>query len=169
MPDDLYVKSAREAIPLVDVDRKFIWWALLILAIGTAIKKTPASWVPWLRWHDYQEGWPVYLACELVIIFGTLALLRRKVRLFTNVRAFLFVVVLQVLVSIVWEATFAVPLGWWNYQMRAMVGVTISPWSNLPIEACFLWVSVGWGVMVMYETAKIKAVTGYSWRRVLRG
>jgi hypothetical protein len=171
VPRRLHAKLAHDAVPIAQLDKKFLVAALAVLVAGIVIKKMPGTWldVIGMRWHGSQEGWPYYLMFELALVFGTLAALYKRVHKFTNARAFLFVMALQVLISIVWEATLALPYGWWNYRMTAMIGVTIMPWSRLALEGSFLWVSVGWSVMLMYEAAKIQAVTGYSWRKVLRG
>ena len=161
LPRDVYEREAHDALPLVQWNKRLIITALVILAVGVLVKK---FWP-----HPYHEGWPYYLFAELVIVFLPLCALYNKVHKFTNPRAFLFVMVLQVLVSIVWEATLALPYGYWNYKLTAMVGLVAIPWSNLALEACFLWVSVAWGVMFMYELSKIKGLTGKSWYQVLRG
>jgi hypothetical protein len=160
LPRDEYVREAHAALPVVQWNKRLIITAFVILAVGVLIKK--------FGWHDNHDGFPYYLLAELVIVFVPLCALYNKVHKFTNPRAFLFVMVLQVLVSIVWEATLALPYGYWNYRPQSMVGLVAVPWSNLALEACFLWVSVAWGVMFMYELSKIKGLTGKSWWQVLK-
>jgi hypothetical protein len=86
-----------------------------------------------------------------------------------NTRAFLLVMILQVLVSVIWEATLALPYGWWNYKPDGMTGRQIFPWSDLPVEACFFWISVGWSAMFIHEATKIKVRSGRTWWEVLTG
>jgi hypothetical protein len=158
----VYTIRAKQSGPLVDWNAKIILIGLGILGAGILIKKLAP-------WHDNHDGLPDYLFAELLIVFVPLSALYNRVQMFTNSRAFIFVVVLEILVSLVWEATLAVPYGWWNYQRSAMIGITVRAWSSLPIEACGLWVSVGWGATFVYEATKIKAVTGKTWRQVLFG
>ncbi len=54
-----------------------------------------------------------------------------------------------------WEATLALPYGWWDYNHNQMVGVFITPWSSLPIEAVVLWVAATWSNIAIYEVAKL--------------
>ena len=48
----------------------------------------------------------------------------------------------MMLVSMLWEATLALPYGWWNYQRETMTGIFIGAWSGLPIEAIIVWSSL---------------------------
>jgi hypothetical protein len=161
LPREVYKRDALDAVPLIDWNKRLLVTPVVLLAIGIALKK--------LGPHPFHDGLPYYLFAQLVIVFLPLSALYNRVHQFTNPRAFLFVMVLQVLISVVWEATLAAPYGWWDYRMTAMVGLVAVPWSRLALEACFLWVSVAWGVMFMYEASKIKALTGLSWRDVLWG
>jgi hypothetical protein len=120
-------------------------------------------------WHDNHEGWPSYLLAELLLVFVPLSALYNRVGSLTNIRAFTFVLPLHALISVVWEATLALPYGWWHYQDHAMMGATISAWSNLPIEAGGLWLSVGWTSMLTYEVAKIRVLSQRTWGELLFG
>ena len=143
-------------------NRRFIFVGIAVAVLGIVIKK-------WGWWHPYHAGLPYYLLAEIVIVFVPLSALYTRVHRFTNPRAFLFVMMIHILVSVVWEATFALPFGWWNYQPASMMGIFVEAWSNLAIEACGLWLSVGWASMFVYESTKIKVVTGKTWREVLFG
>ena len=57
--------------------------------------------------------------------------------------------------SVLWEATLALPYGWWNYQHPAMMGVFIGAWSGLPLEAVLVWLAVTYGTVIMFEVVKI--------------
>src|SRR5213596_3136654 len=81
------------------------------------------------------EGFPwyfVYLVCASLIpsagFFHT-------ARSFINWRAFSFAFFLLLLISLLWEATLALPYGWWEYRRRTMMGLHIGARSGLPIEA----------------------------------
>ena len=41
--------------------------------------------------------------------------------------------------SVLWEASLAIPQGWWGYQPASMIGLSIKAWSGLPIEAVVVW------------------------------
>ena len=162
MPREEYTEQAKQVGPLVEWNWKLIVIGVATLAVGIMIKK-------WGWWHDYHEGWPTYLLAELIIVFVPLSALYTRVHRFTNPHAFIFVMLLHIHVSLLWEATLAVPHGWWNYQPAAMMGLFVAPWSFLAIEAPGLWLSVGWATLFIYETMKIKVVTGKTWRQVLFG
>jgi len=59
------------------------------------------------------------------------------------------------LVSLLWEATLAVPYGWWGYKMDAMIGLTVDAWSHLPVEAVLVWFAVTYSTVIWYEVFKI--------------
>jgi hypothetical protein len=162
LPRDAYKKKASETGRLFSFDKKILLVGLLIFVVAVIIKR--AGWG-----HSNPEGFPFYFLAQMAIVLVPLSAFSRQVRLFTNPRASLFVAAVTVLISVIWEATLALRYGWWNYQMTSMVGPTVGPWSNLPIEAWILWVSVTWGVMVNYEVAKIKGVSGKTWREALFG
>lgn len=157
-----YTEQAKKAGPLVHWNTQLVLIGIAIAIVGILIKKF--GW-----WHPYQDGWPYYLFAELLIVFVPLSALYTRVRSFTNPRAFIFVMLVHIFVSVVWEATLALPFGWWNYRSYAMLGIFVEAWSRLAIEACGLWLSVGWASMFIYESTKIKVVTGKSWREVLFG
>jgi len=74
---------------------------------------------------------------------------------FINWRAFSLTFFFVLLVSLLWEATLAVPYGWWNYQRPRMMGLRIGAWAGLPIEAVCVWVAVTFGTVIVFEVVKI--------------
>lgn len=74
---------------------------------------------------------------------------------FINWRALSLTVFFILLISMLWEATLALPYGWWNYQHSAMMGVFIGAWSGLPLEAVFVWLAVTYGTVILFEAVKI--------------
>jgi hypothetical protein len=157
-----YTEQAKKAGPLVQWNLRLVAIGIGIAILGILIKKF--GW-----WHTYQDGWPYYLFAELLIVFVPLSALYSRVHAFTNTRAFVFVMLVHILVSVVWETTLALPYGWWNYRADATMGIFVAAWSHLAIEAVGLWLSVGWASMFIYESMKIKVVTGKSWPEVLFG
>ncbi len=160
LPRKIYEQEARRVGRLFAFDMRVLIVGLGLFALAVFAKRNGLG-------HSHTEGFPWYLAAQMAIVLVPLSAFSRQVRLFTNPRASLFVAAVTVLISVIWEATLALRYGWWNYQMTSMVGLTVGPWSNLPVEAWLLWVSVTWGVMVNYEVAKIKGVSGKSWPRTL--
>jgi hypothetical protein len=74
---------------------------------------------------------------------------------FINWRAFAFTLTWIVLVSLVWEATLALPYGWWGYHDDAMMGVFVGAWSDLPLEAVLVWLAVTFTTVIIFEAVKI--------------
>ncbi|HLT35608.1 MAG TPA: hypothetical protein VK034_04965, partial [Enhygromyxa sp.] len=72
-----------------------------------------------------------------------------------NWRALTIVVALLTLVSLIWEATLAVPYGWWGYVPEQMVGVFIGAWSGLPLEQPVLWVMISFTSVIIFETVRL--------------
>jgi hypothetical protein len=106
------------------------------------------------------DGFPwyfVYLVCASLIpsagFFHT-------ARSFINWRAFSFTFFLLLLISLLWEATLALPYGWWEYQPRALIGLNIGAWSRLPIEAVCVWLAVTFTTVITYEVIKIWKALG---------
>jgi len=71
-----------------------------------------------------------------------------------NWRAVSLVLFVTLLTSLLWEATLGVPYGWWNYQHSQMMGVFVTAWSQLPIEAIVVWVAVSFETVIVYEVFK---------------
>ncbi len=106
------------------------------------------------------EGFPVYFA---VLVLGGMVpsmILFPSVRKFINWRAFSLTIFMILLISMFWEATLAVPYGWWGYQQRAMMGLFIGAWAGLPIEAVLVWIAVTYGTTMVYEAMKIWQASG---------
>jgi len=103
----------------------------------------------------FPEGFPGYFA--LLVIGGMVpsASLFPAVQRFINWRALSLTLFMVLLISLFWEATLAVPYGWWGYQQREMMGLFIGAWAGLPIEAVAVWIAVTYGTTIVYETVKL--------------
>jgi hypothetical protein len=102
-----------------------------------------------------REGWPGYL---MVLVAGGLipaVSFFPATKRFINWRALSLTMFFILLVSMLWEATLALPYGWWNYQHRAMLGIFIGAWSRLPVEAVLVWLAVTYGTVILFEVVKI--------------
>jgi hypothetical protein len=105
-------------------------------------------------------GFPAYFT---VLVLGGLVpsvSFFPTVRPFINWRAFSLTLFLILLVSLLWEATLAVPYGWWGYQPRQMMGLFIGAWFGLPIEAAFVWMAVTYGTTIVFEILKLWQASG---------
>jgi hypothetical protein len=113
------------------------------------------------RWFSsLPHGWPGYF---IVLVSGGLIPsvgFFPATKRFINWRALSLTMYFILLVSMLWEATLALPYGWWNYQHPAMMGVFIGAWSDLPIEAVFVWLAVTYGTVILFEAVKIWQASG---------
>ncbi len=118
--------------------------ALIVLAVLYKKLLSPAA-----------AGFPGYFT---FIVAGALvpsAMLFPVARGRINWRALSATMFLIVLISLIWEATLAVPYGWWGFQAREMVGVFVGAWSGLPVEEVVVWVAVTWATVIVYEVMKV--------------
>jgi hypothetical protein len=76
-------------------------------------------------------------------------------RRFINWRALSLTLFFMLLVSLLWEATLAVPYNWWNFQHHQMTGLFIGAWSGLPIEEVCVWVAVTYATAIVFEVVKV--------------
>ncbi len=117
----------------------------------------------------YPEGFPGYFT---VLVIGGIvpsAGLFDAARRFINWRAFSLTIFMIVLISLFWEATLAVPYGWWGYQHNQMVGLFIGAWSGLPIEAVAVWIAVTYGTTIVYAVVKVWLASGKTARLAFFG
>jgi hypothetical protein len=116
-----------------------------------------------------QPGFPGYftvlVAGALVPAVSFFPVARR----FINWRALSLTVFIMVLVSLVWEATLAVPYNWWNFQHRQMIGAFVGAWSKLPIEEVCVWIAVTYATVIVYEVVKVLLASERSVRATLLG
>jgi len=108
------------------------------------------------RWFsDVREGFPGYFT---VLVAGGLIpsiSFYPVTRRFINWRALSLTIFIILLVSMLWEATLALPYQWWDYQHKAMLGIFIGAWCGLPIEAVMVWLAVTYGTVILFEAVKI--------------
>lgn len=106
------------------------------------------------------EGFPWYFTCLTVLSFVPAAGFFRTAQPFINWRAFSLTFFVILLISLLWEVTLAVPYGWWGYRPAAMMGLTISAWRDLPVEAVSVWLAVSFTTVIVYEVIKIWQALG---------
>jgi hypothetical protein len=103
----------------------------------------------------FPEGFPGYFTVLVVGSTVPSAGFFKTARPFINWRAFSLTLFMILLISVFWEATLAVPYGWWGYQPQQMAGLFIGAWAGLPIEAVLVWISVSYATTIIYEVLKI--------------
>jgi hypothetical protein len=77
-------------------------------------------------------------------------------RNFIHWRALSLTLFMILLISLLWEATLAVPYGWWGFRPEQMIGIFIGAWDGLPVEEVLVWISVTYTTAIVYEVLKIK-------------
>lgn len=101
------------------------------------------------------EGFPGYFTVLVAIGLMPSASFFPVARPLVNWRAFSLTFFFILLVSLLWEATVAVPYGWWGYQSKQMMGLFIGAWSNLPLEAVCVWIAVTYATAIMFEVINL--------------
>lgn len=144
---------------------KFTPWPLVaavaLIAIAYFYKKSLPP--------PYDDGFPAYFTFLCLLAFVPASLLINSVGKFINWRAFVFAYAVLLLVSLVWEATLGVPYDWWNYQGDRMIGIRITAWAFLPIEAVLLWLAAAFGAVGAYETFRMYFHLDRPFRQALFG
>jgi len=101
------------------------------------------------------EGFPGYFTFLVAVGFVPAIPFFPIARRFINWRAFSLTLFFILLVSLLWEATLAVPYQWWDYRPKQMLGLRIGAWSNLPIEAVCVWIAVTYATAIVFEIVKL--------------
>jgi hypothetical protein len=116
-----------------------------------------------------QAGFPGYFT--VLVVGGLLPAMffYPEIRRFINWRAFSLTLFFMVLVSLIWEATLALPYGWWSFQPPQMIGVFIGAWYGLPIEEIFVWIGVTYATVIVFEVIKVLLASDRSVRDTLLG
>jgi len=158
VPD--YAGATRDSGPILSFHAGALVLAAALLIAAIVYKKHLAA---------DPAGFPFYFAFLLAVAFVPAVGLFRSVRPFINWRAFSLTAFIVVLISLLWEVTLALPYGWWAFQPRMMMGLTIGAWSNLPIEEVFLWFAVTFTTVVVFEALKIWLASGKGFVKAMTG
>jgi len=86
-----------------------------------------------------------------------------------NWRAVSLTMFMIVLISLLWEVTLALPYGWWNFRDEQMLGIRVTAWSRLPVEEVFVWVTVTYATVIVYEILKRWKASGRKLGHALMG
>ena len=140
-------------------------WQSLVLGLGllmaAVVYKKFVSADP----NGFPLYWTYLLAAAIVPAAGFYGTTRR----FINWRAFSFTFLLVLLISLMWEASLASPYGWWGYKPEAMMGIFLTAWNHLPLEAVFVWLAVCFTTVIIYEVVSICQHSDKGWKAVLFG
>jgi hypothetical protein len=107
-----------------------------------------------------RDGFPWYFAFLVAGALIPAMSFYPVARRFINWRAFSLTLFFMLLVSELWEATLALPYGWWGFQHRQMIGLFVGAWANLPIEEVFVWMAVTYATTIVFEVVKIWQASG---------
>jgi hypothetical protein len=147
--------------------RRLLKFHLTSLLVGCAL--IAAAILYKKLWSLAPAGFPGYFT---VLVAGGMVpsvSLFPTARRFINWRAFSLTIFMILLISMFWEATLAVPYGWWGYQQQQMMGLFIGAWAGLPVEAVAVWIAVTYGTTIVYEIVKVWQASGKSARQALLG
>lgn len=110
------------------------------------------------RWDPAGPAVPFYYTFLVIGVFVPLWFFFESVAPLVNWRAFGVTTLYVLFTSLVWEATLALPRGWWGYQPRGMIGYFVGAWSSktasFPLEAAIVWVCAPFSCIFMYEAVK---------------
>lgn len=132
----------RNVTPRIRFHGRSLGVALVLLILAVLYKKLVSA---------DPEGFPWYWTYLLAAAFVPSAGFFRTARPFINWRAFSFTFLLVLLISLLWEASLASPYLWWGYQPDAMMGLFVTAWNHLPLEAVFVWLAVSYTTVIVYE------------------
>ena len=118
---------------------------------------------------DDRAGFPGYFTFLVAGAFLPAVSFFPVARRFINWRALSLTLFFMLLVSLLWEATLAVPYHWWNFQHGQMMGVFIGAWAYLPIEEVFVWIAVTYATAIVFEVVKVWLAADRSVRRTTPG
>ena len=116
-----------------------------------------------------EPGFPGYFS---FLVLGALlpsACLLPEALPMINWRALSFTVLVILLTSLLWEATLALPYGWWGFQHRQMVGLYITAWYGLPVEEVVVWLAASYQTAIVYEILRRWKSSGRSLGHALFG
>ncbi|HEY6301811.1 MAG TPA: hypothetical protein VIX14_01985 [Terriglobales bacterium] len=160
VPD--YAGEARKMRRLLQFHATSSILAVLLIGAAWFYKKH-------LALPENQAGFPGYFTFLVAGALLPAAIFFPAARRFINWRALSLTLFFMLLVSLLWEATLAVPYNWWNFQHRQMIGLFISAWSCLPIEEVFVWMAVTYATVIVFEVVKVWLASERSIRNALLG
>lgn len=158
VPDDL--GEASQIQRLLQFHPSSLVVGLVLIGAGILYKKFHSP---------FPSGFPGYFTVLVVGGMVPSVSFFPNARRFINWRAFSLTLFMILLISMLWEATLAVPYGWWGYQQKQMLGLSIGAWADLPIEAVAVWIAVTYGTTIVYEIVKAWQSSGKPARHAFLG
>jgi hypothetical protein len=132
-----------------DLDiRPWLCWSAALPGVGLII----AAVLYTELFRPVPARFPGYFIFIILVALIPACLLHRATRHAVNWQALAFCTLACALVDVVWEATLAGPYGWWAYRQDMMIGLRITAWHDLPIEAPILWLLSPFCVVTVYTT-----------------
>jgi hypothetical protein len=160
VPD--YPGEARKMLRLLQFHPTSLILAAVLIGAAWFYKKH-------LALPEDQAGFPGYFTFLVLGALVPAVSFFPVARRFINWRALSLTLFFMLLVSLVWEATLAVPYNWWNFQHRQMMGLFIGAWSRLPIEEVCVWIAVTYATAIVFEVVKVLLASERSVRETLLG
>lgn len=160
VPD--YPSAARKERRLLQFHPTSLITALVLIGAAWFYKKHFAL-------PEDQAGFPSYFTVLVAGAFLPAMALFPVARRFINWRALSLTLFFMLLVSLLWEATLALPYSWWNFQHRQMIGLFIGAWSSLPVEEICVWIAVSYATAIVFEVVKVWLASERSARDALFG
>lgn len=102
----------------------------------------------------YPHGFPGYFTFLVLAGLVPAFVFFPVAKPLVNWRAFSVTLFMVLLISLLWEATLAVPYQWWGYNYDQMIGMVVRPWDSLPVEATIVWLVVTWATVIFYEVIR---------------
>jgi hypothetical protein len=115
------------------------------------------------------DGFPGYFTVLVLGGFVPAVSFFPTARPFINWRAFSLTLFIIVLVSLIWEATLAVPYQWWGFQPAQMLGLFIGAWARLPVEEVGVWIAVSYATVIVFEIFKLWQASGKTAKHAFMG
>ena len=154
-----YTHTPEEFDAYVQTVPRLVTWRPRFVIIGAIVFAIALVWKKFGP-HEDTAGFPSYFLFELLMVILPAATLADAVRPVINPPAFVYKTLTLVLTSLLWEATLALPYGWWGFHHENMMGVLIRPWFNLPAEEVILWPCAAWLNLTLYESFRIYLRSG---------
>ncbi len=116
-----------------------------------------------------EPGFPGYFIFLVAGALGPSAMLLPSALPVINWRALSLTLFFMLLMSLLWEATLALPYGWWGFQDAQMLGIYITAWGRLPIEEVMIWIAVAYATAIVYEVVRRWQASGKRMRHAFLG
>jgi len=155
-----YAGEANKISRLFQFHRTSAIVGVVLIAMAVVYKK---------MFSPYPDGFPGYFTVLVLGGFVPAVSFFPTARPFINWRAFSLTLFFILLVSLLWEATLAVPYQWWGYQPGQMLGLSIGAWARLPIEAVSVWIAVTYGTVIVFEIFKLWQASGRTAKHAFLG